>query len=32
MIVEIDARWNLGSGFPFTQTQGYYENIPLMME
>tara|TARA_B100001287_G_scaffold276560_1_gene287879 strand:+ start:1242 stop:3476 length:2235 start_codon:yes stop_codon:yes gene_type:complete len=24
-----DARWNLGSGFPFTQTQGYYENIPF---
>jgi hypothetical protein len=23
--VEISARWNLGSGFPFTQTQGYYE-------
>ena len=20
----IDARWNLGSGFPFTQTQGFY--------
>ena len=24
---KIDARWNLGSGFPFTQTQGFYENI-----
>lgn len=24
---ELDARWNLGSGFPFTQTQGYYEKI-----
>jgi len=24
---EFDARWNLGSGFPFTQTQGYYEMI-----
>jgi len=23
---EVDARWNLGSGFPFTQTQGYYPN------
>ena len=23
---EIDGRWNLGSGFPFTQTQGFYEN------
>lgn len=24
---EVDARWNLGSGFPFTQTQAFYENI-----
>jgi hypothetical protein len=24
---ETDVRWNLGSGFPFTQTGGYYENI-----
>ena len=23
----IDARWNFGSGFPFTMTQGYYENL-----
>lgn len=23
----VDARWNLGSGFPFTQTQGFYPNI-----
>ena len=22
-----DARWNFGSGFPFTMTQGYYENM-----
>ena len=22
-----DMRWNYGSGFPFTQTQGYYENV-----
>ena len=22
-----DVRWNLGSGFPFTQTQGFYENL-----
>lgn len=22
-----DVRWNLGSGFPFTQTQGFYELI-----
>ena len=24
---EFSARWNFGSGFPFTKTQGYYENI-----
>lgn len=24
---EINARWNFGSGFPFTQTQGYYESL-----
>ncbi len=24
---EISARWNLGSGFPFTQTAGFYESI-----
>jgi hypothetical protein len=24
---EANARWNYGSGFPFTQTQGYYENL-----
>jgi hypothetical protein len=24
---EIDGRWNLGSGFPFTQTAGFYEYI-----
>ena len=24
---EFSARWNFGSGFPFTQTQGYYEKI-----
>lgn len=23
--IEISARWNFGSGFPFTQTQGFYE-------
>ncbi len=22
-----DVRWNLGSGFPFTQTQGFYESL-----
>ncbi len=22
-----DIRWNLGSGFPFTQTQGFYESL-----
>lgn len=24
---DLNGRWNLGSGFPFTQTQGFYENI-----
>jgi hypothetical protein len=24
---EVSARWNFGSGFPFTQTQGYYEKV-----
>jgi hypothetical protein len=24
---ELDGRWNYGSGFPFTQTAGYYEQI-----
>jgi hypothetical protein len=24
-----NARWNFGSGFPFTQTQGYYESLNL---
>lgn len=24
---EFDARWNFGSGFPFTQTQGFYEGL-----
>ncbi len=24
---EVNARWNFGSGFPFTQTQGYYESL-----
>jgi hypothetical protein len=23
----LDARWNLGSGFPFTQTQGFYPSL-----
>lgn len=26
---EISARWNLGSGFPFTKTQGFYESVPF---
>jgi len=26
---EASARWNYGSGFPFTPTKGYYERIPL---
>lgn len=24
---ELNVRWNFGSGFPFTLTQGFYENI-----
>lgn len=24
---QFDVRWNLGSGFPFTQTQGFYEKF-----
>lgn len=26
---EVDARWSLGSGFPFKPTGGFYENIPF---
>ena len=26
---DFNVRWNYGSGFPFTQTQGFYENINL---
>ncbi|MBI4647858.1 MAG: TonB-dependent receptor [Bacteroidia bacterium] len=26
---EASLRWNLGSGFPFTQTKGYYEILPV---
>ncbi|MES2621641.1 MAG: TonB-dependent receptor, partial [Bacteroidota bacterium] len=26
---EVSARWNFGSGFPVTQTQGFYEQIPF---
>ena len=26
---EASGRWNFGSGFPFTQTQAYYPNIPF---
>ncbi len=26
---EASARWNIGSGFPYTQTQGFYGNIPF---
>ena len=25
----LNTRWNFGSGFPFTQTQGFYENLNL---
>ena len=24
---EVDGRWNFGSGFPFTKTAGFYENV-----
>ncbi len=27
---QFSARWNLGSGFPFTQTQGFYNFISLL--
>lgn len=26
---EVSARWNMGSGFPFTKTQGFYETNPF---
>ena len=26
---EAGVRWNLGSGFPFTQTKGFYEKLPF---
>lgn len=26
---ELSLRWNLGSGFPFTQTQAFYEQLPF---
>ena len=26
---EVSARWNLGSGLPFTQTQGYYQPVGI---
>ncbi len=26
---EVSARWNFGSGFPFTQTQSFYESNPF---
>jgi hypothetical protein len=26
---EFGARWNFGTGFPFTQTKGYYEQNPI---
>ena len=26
---EFSARWNIGSGFPFTQTSGFYEFVPF---
>jgi hypothetical protein len=27
---EVSARWTLGSGFPFTQTQGYFEKLDFI--
>jgi len=27
---EVSLRWNLGSGFPFTRTQGFYENLKFL--
>ena len=27
---KIKARWNLGSGFPFTQTNGFYEDFTIL--
>nr|MBP9080347.1 hypothetical protein [Flavobacteriales bacterium] len=26
---KVNARWNYGSGFPFTQNQGFYERLPF---
>lgn len=26
---ELGLRWNFGSGFPFTQTQGFFQDIPF---
>lgn len=26
---EFNARWNLGTGFPFTQVQGFYEHLSM---
>jgi hypothetical protein len=26
---EFNLRWNLGTGFPFTQTQGFFEKYPF---
>jgi len=26
---ELSARWNFGSGFPFSKTAGYYERLPF---
>lgn len=26
---EVGVRWNMGSGFPFTQTAGFYENVQV---
>jgi len=26
---KVNVRWNFGSGFPFTQTQGFYGSVPF---
>jgi hypothetical protein len=29
---ELGARWNFGSGFPFTQTQGFFNSVPFYVD
>ena len=28
----LNLRWNYGSGFPFTQTKAYYENLNFLKQ